>query len=170
LGATPHEFESRILRQCLTGDDVEGPHRSRWGPSSLSVSVSVSVRFREFPQSVADLLRDLAEHGARHVHVPGPHPGRSSRLPTRDRVDHDVRDAEDQQDGRGGVASVVETAVPEVTPVVWTLRQWILQIQGKVSWWDVGLRIRRSSGTRRWRCTARRAGSARTRRSRRMSG
>jgi hypothetical protein len=43
LGATPHEFESRILRQCLTGHDVEGPHRSRWGPSSLSVSVSVSV-------------------------------------------------------------------------------------------------------------------------------
>src|SRR4051794_13737862 len=27
LGATPHEFESRILRQCLTGHDVEGPHR-----------------------------------------------------------------------------------------------------------------------------------------------
>lgn len=37
LGATPHEFESRILRQCLTGHDVEGPHRSRWGPSTLSV-------------------------------------------------------------------------------------------------------------------------------------
>lgn len=35
LGATPHEFESRILRQCLTGHDVEGPHRSRWGPSAL---------------------------------------------------------------------------------------------------------------------------------------
>jgi hypothetical protein len=35
LGATPHEFESRILRQCLTGHDVEGPHRLRWGPSTL---------------------------------------------------------------------------------------------------------------------------------------
>ena len=25
LGATPHEFESRILRQCLTGHDSKGP-------------------------------------------------------------------------------------------------------------------------------------------------
>ena len=33
-GATPHEFASRILRQCLTGHDVEGPRCSRWGPST----------------------------------------------------------------------------------------------------------------------------------------
>ena len=61
LGATPHEFESRILRQCLTGHDVEGPHRSRWGPSTLSVSVSVSVGFRDLPQRVSDLLRGKIE-------------------------------------------------------------------------------------------------------------
>src|SRR5689334_4200296 len=36
----------------------------------------------------------------------GAHPCRSPRLPTHDRVDHDVRDSEDQEDGRGGVASV----------------------------------------------------------------
>src|SRR5690606_13417821 len=41
LGATPHEFESRILRQCLTGHDVEGPHRLRWGPSTLPVPMPV---------------------------------------------------------------------------------------------------------------------------------
>ncbi|MEU9387777.1 glycosyl hydrolase, partial [Streptomyces sp. NPDC048279] len=29
------------------------------------VSVSVSVRFRELPEGIADLLRDLAEHGPR---------------------------------------------------------------------------------------------------------
>src|SRR5690606_12681571 len=44
LGATPHEFESRILRQCLTGHDVEGPHRLRWGPSTLPVPMPVLVR------------------------------------------------------------------------------------------------------------------------------
>ena len=42
LGATPHEFESRILRQCLTGHDVEGPHRSRWGHSTCVVAVLVA--------------------------------------------------------------------------------------------------------------------------------
>ncbi len=35
LGATPHEFESRILRQCLTGHDVEGPPGNR-GPFDVA--------------------------------------------------------------------------------------------------------------------------------------
>ena len=40
LGATLHEFESRILRQCLTRHDVEGPHCSRWSPSTCVVVVA----------------------------------------------------------------------------------------------------------------------------------
>ena len=39
--------------------------------------------------------------------------GPLARLPAHDRVDHDVRDAEDQQDGRGGVAGVMQAAVPD---------------------------------------------------------
>jgi hypothetical protein len=39
VGATPHEFESRVLRQCLTEHDVEGPHRPRWGPSTGVLAV-----------------------------------------------------------------------------------------------------------------------------------
>jgi hypothetical protein len=35
----PHEFESRTIRQCLTGRDVEGPLPSQWGPSTRVVSV-----------------------------------------------------------------------------------------------------------------------------------
>ncbi|GAB2733160.1 hypothetical protein GCM10027072_29770 [Streptomyces bullii] len=38
--------------------------------------------------------------------------GRSPGLPAHDRVDPDVRDAGEQEDGRGGVASVMETGVP----------------------------------------------------------
>jgi len=52
LGTTPHEFESRILRQCLTGHDVDGPHRLRWGPSAFVVAVSEVVSFGE--SAVAD--------------------------------------------------------------------------------------------------------------------
>lgn len=36
LRATPHEFESRTLRQCLTGHDVEGPRGVRRGPSTAA--------------------------------------------------------------------------------------------------------------------------------------
>jgi hypothetical protein len=46
LGATPHEFESRILRQCLTGHDIEGPHRSRGGPSMFGVTPSLRLPVR----------------------------------------------------------------------------------------------------------------------------
>jgi hypothetical protein len=42
----------------------------------------------------------------------GPHPGCSPRLPTHDRVAHDIRDAEEQEHGSGGVASIMETTVP----------------------------------------------------------
>jgi hypothetical protein len=58
------------------------------------------------------LLGDLAEHGPRHMHVASAHPGRSPGLPTHDRVDHDIRDPEDQKDRRRGVASVMKAAVP----------------------------------------------------------
>jgi hypothetical protein len=57
LGATPHEFESRILRQCLTGHDVEGPRCSQWGPSTCVVSVLVSVGPGRTRQGFADLTR-----------------------------------------------------------------------------------------------------------------
>ncbi|TWG04522.1 hypothetical protein FHX80_112975 [Streptomyces brevispora] len=118
LGATPHEFESRILRHCSHRARLEGPHRSRWGPSTLSVSVSVSVGFflgaGWHPERVPDLLSDLAEYGSRHMHVPGAHPRRSPRLPTHDRVDHHVRDAEDQEHGRRGVPSVMQAPISYV--------------------------------------------------------
>jgi hypothetical protein len=74
LGATPREFESRILRRLRGPDHESGP--ALWRSD---------------------------------VHVPGAHPGRSPGLPPHDRVDHDVRDAEDQEHGRGGVASVMKT-------------------------------------------------------------
>src|SRR4051812_39105721 len=68
LGATPHEFESRILRQCLTGHDVEGPHRSRWGPSTFVVStgrsgglrVVLGSLLRHLPDETTDALRTCA--------------------------------------------------------------------------------------------------------------
>ena len=63
------------------------------------------------PKGIPDLLSSPFQHRTGDMHVPGPHPGRSPRLPPHDRVDHDVWDAEDQEDGRGGVASVMETAV-----------------------------------------------------------
>ena len=69
LGATPHEFESRILRQCLTGHDVEGPHRSRWGPSTCVVSVAVFGL--DWTSANSDLI-----HRARHCF---PKPGRTRR-------------------------------------------------------------------------------------------
>ncbi|GAA2292947.1 hypothetical protein GCM10010415_76050 [Streptomyces atrovirens] len=34
-------------------------------------------------------------------------------LPSRDRVDHDIWDAEDQEDGRGGVTRVTKVTVPD---------------------------------------------------------
>lgn len=47
-------------------------------------------------------------------------------LPTRDRVDHDVRNAEDQEHGGGGVASVMKTAVsyPRVPKHRFQTRYW----------------------------------------------
>jgi hypothetical protein len=42
LGATPHEFESRILRQCLTGHDVVGPRR-KVGPYVIVSALVVLV-------------------------------------------------------------------------------------------------------------------------------
>ncbi len=62
LGSHPHEFESRILRQCLTGHDVEGPHRERWGPSSLFSALVVLVLFTGFfggPYGFGDLPGDV---------------------------------------------------------------------------------------------------------------
>lgn len=43
VGGNSAGFESPTIRQCLTGHDVEGPHRSRWGPSSCVVAVAVST-------------------------------------------------------------------------------------------------------------------------------
>jgi hypothetical protein len=57
------------------------------------------------------LLSNLPQQRSGDVHVAGAHACRSPGLPTHDRVDHDVRDTEDQEDGRGGVASVMEAAV-----------------------------------------------------------
>jgi hypothetical protein len=72
------------------------------------------VQRRRLPDRVADLLRDLPKHRPGDVHVPGARTGRSPGLPSHDRVDHDVRDAEDQENGRGGVASVMETAAEKL--------------------------------------------------------
>ena len=46
LGATPHEFESRILRQCLTGHDVDGPRSLLRGPTTRVVAAGCAAGSR----------------------------------------------------------------------------------------------------------------------------
>jgi hypothetical protein len=55
----------------------------------------VSVGLARLPEGIADLLGEFPQQRASDVHVPV-----------------DVRDAENQENGRGGVASVMKTAVP----------------------------------------------------------
>ncbi len=123
LGATPHEFESRILRQCLTGHYVEGPYRPRWGPSSRPSQLATEApperpsppppsRSGPAPERIPDLIGDLLQERARHVHVPSAHPGRATRLPAHDHVNDHVRDSQQQEDGAGRVRSVIRPSVP----------------------------------------------------------
>lgn len=60
------------------------------------------------PKGLSDLLSGPFQHCPGDMHVPGPHTGRSPGLPAHDRVDHDVRDPEDQENGRSGVTSVMK--------------------------------------------------------------
>jgi hypothetical protein len=80
LGSHPHEFESRILRQCLTGHDVEGPHRSRWGPSSCLSALLVLV-FR--PQGALRGQGDACPHVASADHGDTPSLNPAPGLPRR---------------------------------------------------------------------------------------
>lgn len=93
----------------------KGP-TARWGPSSLSGPVSGTVGVfpgsGQLPEGGSDLLHDLPEHRPRDVYVPSAHPGRSPGLPSHDRVDHDIQDAEDQEYGRLCVTSVMRPPLP----------------------------------------------------------
>jgi hypothetical protein len=65
------------------------------------------------PEQAADLVGGVAENAASEVLVAAAHSGGLPRLPAHDRVDHDIGNAEDQQDRSCGVASVVQSAVAD---------------------------------------------------------
>jgi hypothetical protein len=86
LGATPHEFESRILRQCLTGHDVEGPRR-KVGPfvvvlRSRCPGFCPQRVFSGVPDGFGDLPGDVLQHRVGRVEVPHPHAVGGSRFPS----------------------------------------------------------------------------------------
>jgi hypothetical protein len=85
LGATPHEFESRILRSRLY-------RRNEAAPLITAGSPRCSLKhrcpgfcpqgcFRGSPDGIGDLPGHLLEHGVRHVQVPRPHACGGARLP-----------------------------------------------------------------------------------------
>ena len=101
------------------------PHRARCRrapPFAVGPFVVVRLSFRLWPRAGPRACRRPAappppQHGPGDVHAASAHGGRSPRLPSHDRVDHDVRDAKDQEHSRRRVASVMTDTYVRRLPV-----------------------------------------------------
>ncbi len=88
-------------------------HQFRGDGARAYYRLNISCRLVRAPQEAADLGGGVLEDAAGQVLVAAAHPGGLTGLPAHDGVDDRVGDAEDEQDGRRGVAGVVEAGVAD---------------------------------------------------------
>nr|WP_237295696.1 hypothetical protein [Streptomyces violaceoruber] len=94
--------EARDVYHQLGGDGALADYR-----------LSISRRLVRAPQEAADLGGGVLEDAAGQVLVAAAHPGGLAGLPAHHGVDDRVGDAEDEQDGRRGVAGVADAGGPQ---------------------------------------------------------